>query len=102
MDDQPLYIHLPDTLSNIQSVLASDPLDDDEFVAHQVEFIQKAFGHASFLRSCGRDTPVSDAFLTAFVQLLEVIEVNAPAEAQYCRTQLSLILQQVLSKPDIV
>lgn len=99
MNDQPFYIRLPDTFSSIPQILASKSIDSDELIVHEIEFIQKIFGYASFLRASGRETPLSDAVLTVFIQLFDVLNANSPEEAEHCTSQLALILQQVFSKP---
>jgi hypothetical protein len=86
------YIRLPSALSDGPLVVPPQPLDDDEFSAHQVEFIQHVFGYCAFLRARSRDTPVSDAFLAVFVNLIEVLNTNAPDDARRCAAQLQEIL----------
>jgi len=102
MDDHPPFIRLPLSLSNEDDLVASTALDDDEFKTHKIKFIQATFGYAAFLQARGRQSALSDAFLAVFVGLLEVLEANAPGEAQQCRSQLQLLLEQVFSKPDPV
>ena len=92
MNDSTLYIRLPSALSEGPLVVALKPLDDDEFAAHQVEFIQHVFGYCAFLRAHSRETPISDAFLAAFVNLIEVVNTNAPDDARRCAAQLQTIL----------
>ncbi|EJO59661.1 hypothetical protein BURMUCF2_B0271 [Burkholderia multivorans CF2] len=43
-------------------------MGDDEFAAHQIEFIQRVFSYSAYLREHARETPVSDSFLIAFVR----------------------------------
>jgi len=89
------YIRLPSALSAAALVVLPPSLDDDEFAAHQVEFIQRVFGYCEFLRAHSRETPVSDAFLAAFVNLFEVMNTNAPEDAHRCAAQLQQILHVV-------
>jgi hypothetical protein len=89
------YIRLPSALSDAPLLVLPPSLDDDEFAAHQVEFIQRVFGYCEFLRAHSRETPVSDAFLAAFVNLFEVMHTNAPEDAHRCAAQLQEILRVV-------
>ncbi|WP_179894836.1 MULTISPECIES: hypothetical protein [Burkholderia] len=100
MSDRPSYIRLPPSLSD--SVLAVVPpsVGDDEFAAHQIEFIQRVFGYSAYLREHARETPVSDSFLIAFVSLLEAIDANAPEDARRCARQLQRILRMLVDEPD--
>lgn len=68
-------------------------LDDEQFAAHQAEFLRTLFGYASFLREHARETPVADAFLSTFVNLLETLQTNAPEEARTCVDQLQQIIR---------
>lgn len=94
------YIRLPSALSDAPLLVLPPPLDDDEFAAHQVEFIQRVFGYCEFLRAHSRETPVSDAFLAAFVNLFDVMNINAPEDARRCAAQLRDILRVVFPGPD--
>jgi hypothetical protein len=88
------YVRLPHTLTvDKPSVVASGSIDDDQFAAHQVEFVRQLFGYCTYLREHARTTPVSDAFLAVFVMLLEVLELNAPIETRQCITELGRIMQ---------
>ncbi|OXC76077.1 hypothetical protein BSU04_23710 [Caballeronia sordidicola] len=89
------YIRLPSALSDAPLVVLPPSLDDDEFAAHQVEFIRRVFGYCEFLRAHSRETPVSDAFLAAFVNLFEAMNTNAPEDARRCAKQLQEILRVV-------
>jgi len=89
------YIRLPSALSDAPLVVLPPSIDDDEFAAHQVEFIRRVFGYCEFLRAHSRETPVSDAFLAAFVNLFEVVNTNAPEDARRCAAQLQEILRVV-------
>jgi len=102
MDDHLPFIRLPLSLSDEGNVVASTALDDDEFKTHKVQFIQAVFGYGAFLQARGRQSPLSDAFLAVFVGLLEVLELNAPGEAEQCRSHLQLLLERVFAKPDPV
>jgi hypothetical protein len=95
------YIRLPSALSDAPLVVLPPSLDDDEFAAHQVEFIQRVFGYCEFLRARSRETPVSDAFLAAFVNLFEVVNTNAPEDARRCAGQLQEILRVVFPGLDL-
>ncbi|MGF6768060.1 hypothetical protein P3T18_000530 [Paraburkholderia sp. GAS199] len=94
MTDSISYVRLPHTLAARQTLIVpSEPLDDSQFAAHELEFVRKLFGYSEFLRKCARETPVSDAFLPVLVMLLEVIDLNAPHEARRCVSQLKQILE---------
>lgn len=100
MTDFTPYVRLPQTLAADRPLtVASDPIDDDQFAARQVEFVRHVFGYCALLRESGRKTPTADAFLSVFVMLLEVIELNAPVEARQCAEQLVKIVQVVF--PDL-
>ena len=95
MSDSPLFVRLPFALSDRTLAVISAPLDDDEFAAHQVEFIKHVFGYCAYLREHSRETPVSDAFLAVFVNLFEVMDANAPDDARRCVTQLLEVFRVV-------
>lgn len=71
---------------------ACGALDTDQFDARQVEFIQAVFGYSVFLSQNARETPVADAFLATFVNLLETMQANAPSEASACALRLQQII----------
>ena len=102
MNDRASYIRLPSSLSDRPLLVLPQSLNDDEFVAHQIEFIQRIFGYGTFLGSAGRETPVSDAFLAAFVNLLDVMEANAPDDARRCADQLRGILKVIFPEAEPV
>ena len=86
-------IRLPVALHALASdAIVSDALDGEQFAARQVEFIKDLFGYVAYLRERSRATPVADAFLATFVNLLEALELNAPGEAQACAVQLQQII----------
>lgn len=94
MSDFTSYVRLPHTLTVDKSlIVASDSIDENQFAAHQVEFVRHLFGYCTYLREHARTTPMSDAFLAMFVMLLEVLELNAPIEARQCATHLVRIMQ---------
>lgn len=95
-DDPPSYVRLPYALSNRPLAVTSPLLDDDEFAAHQVEFIKHVFGYCAYLREHSRETPVSDAFLSVFVNLFETLDANAPDDARRCAGQLLEIFRVVV------
>lgn len=100
MSDFPSYVRLPHGLTGDQSlIVASASIDDDQFAGRRVEFVCHLFGYCNYLREHARATPVSDAILVVFVMLLEVLELNAPAEARQCAKQLAQIMQ--LTFPDL-
>jgi hypothetical protein len=68
------------------------PLDDEQFAAQQIEFIKLLFGYIAYLREHSRETPVADAFLSTFVNLLETMQANAPDEARSCALKLQQII----------
>ncbi|VWC82316.1 hypothetical protein BCO18175_02790 [Burkholderia contaminans] len=100
MSDHPSYIRLPLSLSDSALVVVPPSLDDDEFAAHQVEFIKCVFSYSAYLRERERETPVSDSFLIAFVSLFEAIDANAPEDARRCALQLQQILRMLVTGPD--
>ena len=76
------YIRLPIVLHpHAPEVHASESLDDEQFAVQQVAFIKALFGYVAYLRECSRETPIADAFLSTFVNLLETLEANGPGEA---------------------
>lgn len=93
------YIKLPAGLSDRNLTLVPESLDDDQFAARQIEFVRHVFGYCSFLSDHERETPVSDAFLTVFVNLFDVMDSNAPDDARRCAGQLMKVLQVIF--PDI-
>jgi len=100
LSDNTSYVRLPHTLTADRTLtVASAPMDDAQFEAHQVDFIRHLFGYCAYLREHGRETPVSDAFLPVLVKLLEVLELNAPSEARQCAAQLTRIMQ--VTFPDL-
>ncbi|WP_206955919.1 hypothetical protein [Trinickia acidisoli] len=94
MTDAQRHIRLPISfLPNQSSVVAAPPQDDEQFAVRQVEFIQQLFGRGEYLRTRSRGTPVSDAFLSAFITLLDVLAENTSAdEANQCVRQLRHVL----------
>jgi hypothetical protein len=100
MSDSPSYVRLPSALSDRALTVISPPLDDEEIAAHQVEFIKHVFGYCAYLREHSRETPVSDAFLSVFVNLFEVMDANAPDDARRCATQLHGIFRIVIPSFD--
>jgi hypothetical protein len=103
LNDLTSYVRLPHMPASLKLLtVASEPIDDDQFSARQIEFIRQLFGYSAYLREHARTTPVSDAFLPAFVMLLEVMELNSALEARQCAAQLprscgsySLILRSI-------
>jgi hypothetical protein len=94
LSDLPDYVRLPHTLgADKPLVLADTRLTDEQFIERQREFVQHLFGHCAFLRERSREMPVSDAFLSVFVMLFEVLDLNAPEQSRYCATQLHQIMQ---------
>jgi hypothetical protein len=91
------YIRLPSSLTERVLTLSAPPLDTDEFAARQVAFIEQAFGHCAYLSGRGRDMPISDAFLSVFVNLLETLQANAPVAARHCAAQLQGLLSIVVA-----
>jgi hypothetical protein len=80
-------IRLPIALhSHAPEVHASEALDDEQFAVQQVAFIKVLFGYVAYLRGCSRETPVADAFLSTFVNLLETLEAHG------CATKLQQII----------
>ncbi|WP_236862297.1 MULTISPECIES: hypothetical protein [Burkholderia] len=75
-----------------------DAQDDETFAAKQVEFIRALYGHALYLRTCGREVAVGDAFLAGIVNVLEALELNSPDEAQQCLSRLKQIIDVVFSR----
>lgn len=94
MSDISSYVRLPAGLSDRHLTVVTSALDD-EFAAQQIEFIRHVFGYRAFLREHERETPVSDAFLSVFVNLFEAIDANVPEDARRCATQLIDVLQVV-------
>jgi hypothetical protein len=87
------FIRLPIALhSHAPEVHASGALDDEQFALQQVAFIKVLFGYVAYLRERSRETPVADAFLSTFVNLLETLEANGSCEAQGCATKLQQII----------
>ncbi|MGA7777601.1 MAG: hypothetical protein WCA85_07785 [Paraburkholderia sp.] len=74
---------------------AAKALDTAQFDARQVEFIQAVFGYAAYLSRNDRETPVVDAFLATFVNLLETMPANAPGEASACALRLQRIIDVI-------
>jgi hypothetical protein len=100
MSDYRPYIRLPIHLfARRPLVLVSEAHDDEQFAAHEVEFVRHLFGRCAYLREHSRPTPVSDAFLSVFVDLIDILEANAPSEARQCATQLRQVIQVVF--PDL-
>lgn len=94
---QSQIIRLPLGFPSDQSaVTAEGPQNDEQFARHQLEFIRQLFGRSEYLRMHGGTTHVSDAFLSMFITLLDVLIANAPSEAQQCATQLRRVLDVVL------
>jgi hypothetical protein len=97
VNDSASYVRLPHTLStNELLTVPTEPLHDDQFAACEREFVRHLFGYSEYLRQRACETPVSDAFLSVFVMLLEVLNLNAPPEARRCVSQLKQILQVTL------
>ncbi|WP_157977907.1 hypothetical protein [Paraburkholderia kururiensis] len=91
--NNPHTIRLPGALRNgRETVAVAGRLDDEQFASCQVAFLQAVFGHADYLRSRARPTPVADAFLSAMVNLLEGIALNDTSESTVCREQLVRII----------
>ena len=86
--------------SDLPSVVAEGPQDDEQFAHRQVEFIRQLFGRSEYLRAHGATTPVSDAYVSAFIALFDVLIVNAPSETQQCATQLRRVLDLVVPAPE--
>ncbi|WP_414447056.1 hypothetical protein AB4851_10035 [Burkholderia sp. 22PA0099] len=83
---------MPASLSRQTVAAVPAPITDDEFSASQVDFIHNVFAYAEHLREHGRSTPLSDAFLGAFVGLLEVIDMNSREDAVRCTSQFREIV----------
>jgi hypothetical protein len=73
----------------------TDPVSDAEFLLRQRDFIQQVFGHSSYLHTRARAMPLSDAFLGVLVNLIDVLDANAPDEARHCIHQLIHVLKTV-------
>ena len=73
----------------------AEPVSEADFVLRQRDFIQQVFGHCTYLRNSARTTPVSDAFLSVLVNLIDVLDANAPDDACRCVQQLVRVLQTV-------
>ncbi|WP_208866305.1 hypothetical protein [Paraburkholderia lacunae] len=101
MSDSPSYLRLPSALSNRPLAVISPSLDDDQFAAHQVEFIKHVFGYCTYLREHSRETPMSDAFLSVFVNLFDAMDANAPDDARRCAGQLLKIFRVVIPEFDL-
>jgi hypothetical protein len=101
MSDSPSYIRLPSALSGKPLAVVSPSLDDDQFAAHQVEFIRHVFGYCAYLRERSRETPMSDAFLSVFVNLFDAMDANAPDDARRCAGQLLKIFRVVIPEFDL-
>ncbi|QTD94701.1 hypothetical protein J4G50_36780 [Burkholderia anthina] len=71
--------------------------DDESFAARQIDFICALYGRAEYLRACGRENPIGDAFLAGIVNVLEALELNSPDEAQGCLTRLQQIIDAVFA-----
>jgi hypothetical protein len=100
MSDYRPYIRLPiHMFTGRPSILISEAHDDEQFAAHEVEFVRHLFGRCAYLREHSRTTPVSDAFLSVFVNLIDILEANAPSEARKCVTQLRQVIKVVF--PDL-
>ncbi|WP_181969733.1 hypothetical protein [Paraburkholderia sp. DHOC27] len=76
-------------------MVVPETVTDEEFAAHQIEFLRRVFAHSAYLREQSRPTPVSDAFLAAVVGLMEALDINAPDDAQRCALQLQRIFKSV-------
>lgn len=93
MSDSDNYIRLPaHLLSDPATIVASGMHDDEQFAAHQVEFFRHLFARCAYLRAQSRETPSADAFLSAFVSLIDLLVANAPKEAEHCLEQLQQVL----------
>jgi len=100
LNDLTSYVRLPHRHDSVNPLtVASEPIDDDQFSARQIEFIRHLFGYCAYLREHARATPVSDAFLPVFVMLLEVLELNSPVEARQCVAQLTQVMR--VTFPDL-
>ena len=99
MSDEASYVKLPPGLSDHSLTLVPSSLDEDEFVAHQVEFVRHIFGYCAYLAEHGRETAVSDAFLSVFVNLFDVMDSNVPCDARLCAGQLMKVLYAIF--PDV-
>lgn len=73
----------------------SEPVSDAEFLLRQRDFIQQVYGHSNFLQAHARAMPTSDAFLGVLVNLIDVLDANAPDEARHCIEQLVRVLMTV-------
>lgn len=100
MSDLTTYVRLPAALSDKRLAVVPPSIDDDEFAAQQIEFIRQVFSYGAYLREHKRETPVSDAFLTAFVNLVEAMDTNAPGDARRCVAQLQDIFRVVFPELD--
>jgi len=99
MSDSDYYIRLPAHLfSEPATIVASGMHDDEHFAAHQAEFFRHLFGRCAYLRAQSRETPSADAFLSVFVNLIDLLIANAPAEAAHCMEQLHQVLALTFPK----
>jgi hypothetical protein len=94
--DSRSYVRLPAALSDRLLAVIPPAINDDEFAAHQTEFIRHIFGYCEYLKEHARESPVSDAFLAVFVNLFEALHANAPDDARRCTTQLLTILRALV------
>ncbi|WP_414449833.1 hypothetical protein AB4851_28925 [Burkholderia sp. 22PA0099] len=98
MSDPRSYFRLPASLSQQTVAAVPAPITDDEFSASQLDFVRDVFAYAAHLREHGRPTPLSDAFLGAFVGLLEAIDMNSREDTLRCTSQFREIV--TLLMPD--
>ncbi|MCA8171556.1 MULTISPECIES: hypothetical protein [Burkholderia] len=92
MSDPIASFRLPASLSRQALAAIPAPIGDDDFSTAQIEFMQQVFAYAEHLRVAGRPTPLSDAFLGAFVGLFEVIDMNSREDALRCAWQFREIV----------
>ena len=92
------YVRLPPLRTSEETLtIASEPIDENQFAARQIEFVRHLFGYRAYLREQTRATPTSDAFLPVLVMLLETLELNSPVEARQCVAQLTQIMPVIFS-----
>ncbi|MFM0290909.1 hypothetical protein [Paraburkholderia megapolitana] len=101
MSDITNYIRLPSALSDKRLMTVPSSIDDDEFAAHQIEFVRHVFSYCAHLHEHARETPVSDAFLAVFVNLFEVMDTNAPDDARRCALQLREVFRVIFPELEV-
>ncbi|MBJ9679014.1 MULTISPECIES: hypothetical protein [Burkholderia] len=92
MNDKASYFQIPTPTFQRALAIVPAPIDDEAFAAHLVDFSRYVFAHAEHLRVYQRTTPLSEAFLGAFVGLLEIVEMNSPEDATRCMARFREIV----------